>query len=140
MWVCLGDSSDKLFQGDDDTGYQKFWAEGYKKLPRAFTFEKLEGVTHDRVPERKAPKSMAVIKQMFSYIDEQIAAGGGLALPAAAPADLHGSGGIITITAVRCRVTAHASQPSRHVSFCVPGEKYRSQTFTDTSMLSQTVT
>jgi hypothetical protein len=55
MWVCLGDSSDKLFQGDDDTGYQKFWAEGYKKLPRAFTFEKLEGVTHDRVmPERSS--------------------------------------------------------------------------------------
>ena len=73
----------RVFQGDDDAGYQKFWAEGYKKLPHAFTFEKLEGVTHECLNED--PKSMAVIKQMFSYIDEQIA-GDGLALPAAAPA------------------------------------------------------
>ena len=43
MWVCLGDSSDRLFQEDDDTGYQKFWEEGYKKLPRAFTFVELQG-------------------------------------------------------------------------------------------------
>eukprot|EP01047_Picozoa_sp_COSAG01_P028456 COSAG01_NODE_1910_length_8928_cov_33.079964_11_plen_69_part_00 len=52
MWVCLGDSSDRLFQGDDDTGYQKFWAKATRSCPVHSRLRSWRG--HLRVPERRS--------------------------------------------------------------------------------------